>query len=210
MRIKHGFLALALVACVAGVALAETAKKDADATKNAAAAKGDAKAAAQQEAMMAEMMKLATPGAEHKKLESFVGTWKAVTKSWFAPGEPTVSEGVTENRLILGGRVLEQTFSGTMQGAPFEGYGLTGYDNKKKEYWSTWSDTWSTGIMLSTGQADGNGQIVTKATVDGPDGKPMKTRMVTKVVDDNSHVFSMYGTNQGKEQLMMEITYTKM
>jgi hypothetical protein len=43
-----------------------------------------------------------------------LGRWKAVVKSWNGPGEPTVSEGTSENRMILGGRYLEQKFQSTM------------------------------------------------------------------------------------------------
>jgi hypothetical protein len=38
----------------------------------------------------------------------------------------------------------------------------------------------------------------------------MKWRSVTRIVDDNTHVFEMYGTDKkGKEEKMMEITYTR-
>ncbi len=38
----------------------------------------------------------------------------------------------------------------------------------------------------------------------------MKWRSVTKIVNDNTHVFEMYGTaKKGKEEKMMEITYTR-
>lgn len=51
--------------------------------------------------------------------------------------------------------------------------------------------------------------LTTTATMPGPDGKPADVKMVTKIVDANTHVFSMYGVMGGKEQLMMEITYTR-
>ena len=38
----------------------------------------------------------------------------------------------------------------------------------------------------------------------------MKWRSVTKIVNDNTHVFEMYATaKKGKEEKMMEITYTR-
>jgi hypothetical protein len=39
----------------------------------------------------------------------------------------------------------------------------------------------------------------------------MKLRSVTKIVDNNTNVFEMYGTDDksGQEQKMMEITYTR-
>jgi hypothetical protein len=57
---------------------------------------------------------------------------------------------------------------------------------------------------------DETGKVLTStASMPGPDGKPMESRMVTKIVDANTHDFSMYGLMGGKEQLMMEITYTR-
>jgi hypothetical protein len=33
--------------------------------------------------------------------------------------------------------------------------------------------------------------------------------MITEVTDENTHVFTMYGTIEGKEVKMMEATYTR-
>jgi hypothetical protein len=79
-------------------------------------------------AMMEAMMKAATPGEGQKKLDAFVGTWDTKISFWMAPGtDAMVHSGTSKNRWILGGRALEQSFSGSMMGAPFEGIGYTGY-----------------------------------------------------------------------------------
>ena len=45
---------------------------------------------------------------------------------------------------------------------------------------------------------------------DDPIKGPVKWRAVTKIVDDNTQVFEMYGTDKtGKEEKMMEMTYTR-
>src|SRR5262245_26285396 len=164
----------------------------------------DAAAKAQMEAML----KLATPGPEHAWLKSMEGTWKATTKSWEAPGDPQVSEGTSENHLVLGGRWLQSHYVGSMMGQPYEGWGLIGYDNGKKQYVATWADNFSTAMMVATGTGNGK-EMETKATMDGPDGTPMNFRMVTAVVDAKTHTFTMYVPAQGTEQKMMEITYTR-
>jgi len=165
---------------------------------------------ATQDSMMAAMMKLAAPGPQHAALQAMEGGWKAVVKSYNAPGEPAVSEGVSENRMILGGRYLEQRFQSTMMGQPFEGYGLTGYDNAAHRYTYLWVDNMSTSLMTGGGTMDETGKTLTAtATMPGPNGTPMESRIVTKIVDADTHVFSMYGLMGGKEQLMMEITYTR-
>jgi len=71
-------------------------------------------------------------------------------------------------------------------------------------------DNGSTGMMSLTGQLDSTGRTLTmQGVTDGPDGKPVNTRAVTKVVDDKTQVWSMYGIAGGQETLMMEITYTR-
>lgn len=202
-------LALAGLCALPVLAFADTSQK-----KNAAAT-ADAKAApvvdaAHQEAA-ARMETMAKPGAQHEWLASMSGKWKAVTKSWFGGPEPEVTEGVSENRMILGGRYLENRFTGTSMGQPFEGYGLNGYDNEKKAFTMIWADNFSTSIMAGDGTVDPAGKELTmKTTMAGPDGSPMPVRLVTKIVDPKTHVFSMYGTMEGKEALFMEITYSKL
>lgn len=163
-----------------------------------------------QQAMMAEMEKMAAPTARHAALRAMEGTWKTVTKSWYGPGEPTITQGTSENRMVMGGRYLEQRMKGTLLGQPFEGYGLTGYDNRKNEYVVMWADNASTWITHGTGQMDDAGkELVVKASDLGPDGKPVEYRMVTRLLDPNKHVFSMTAVTSGQEQVVMEITYTR-
>jgi hypothetical protein len=215
-RLTAVALAAALLASLPVASWAGGSVKAAKATKAQPAAPAELKGEkmsemktdAAHDSAMAMMMKLAQPGPQHIALKALEGKWKAVVKSWNGPGEPTVSEGVADNQMILGGRYLEQKFTSTMMNMPFEGHGLTGYDNATQHYWFTWIDNMSTSVMNGTGSMDGKTLTVTANTM-GPHG-PMDVRMVTKVVDDNTHVFSMFGTMGGQEMLMMEITYTRM
>ncbi len=202
----------ALLLCLAAAANADPptrAPKQAKAlpAKSAAAPQADAG----RDSMAAAMQRIATPGPQHAELAKSTGQWKATVKSWFGPGEPVVSEGVSQNAMILGGRYLEQRFEGSMMGQPFHGYGLTGYDNASGRWWSTWIDDMSTGVTVSDGTWDEGSKTMTmKAMMNGPDGKPMPMRTEWKMVDDNTQVFSMYGDMNGSEAKMMEITYKRM
>jgi len=198
--------ALALVMLASAPETARAAAADKTAAKAA-----EKKSDPAHDAMMAEMMKLATPGAKHGALRALQGTWKTVTKSWDGPGEPTITEGTSEHRMVMGGRYLEQRMKGTVWGQPFEGYGLTGYDNRKNEYVVMWVDNTTTWITTGSGHMDEAGkELIVKASDLGPDGKPVEYRMVTRLVDANRHVFSMSTIAAGQEQLIMEITYTRM
>jgi len=173
--------------------------------------KAESKAGAEQDEMMAAMAKLATPGPQHAVLKPLVGSWKTVTKAWMGPGEPQVSEGSSEVTWVLGGRFVTEEYKGTFMGKPFEGMGLFGYDNQHKEYVSTWADIMGTSITMSKGRADDGGKTLTYASMfdDPMTGQKKPFKMVTKIIDDNNHTFSMFEDVNGKETMTMEITYTR-
>lgn len=159
---------------------------------------------------MAEMMKYAGPGPQHEKLKAMVGTWDATVKTWMGPGEPTVEKGVMKNAMTLGGRLLESNYTGTYQGQTFDGLGLTGYDLKAGKLRSFWTDSGSTSWSIMEGSMSDDGmELASTGTMDGMDGKPMSVRTETKIEGPDKHVYTMYGTVQGKEVRMMEITYDR-
>lgn len=167
---------------------------------------------AEQKAMAEAWQKFATPSEGHQRLAGMVGTWDAEVTSFMAPGAPTKSKGTSESRPVLGGRWIEEKFTGDMSGQPFEGLGHTGYDNYKKKYIGTWTDNMSTAVMMSEGTFDASGKVLTStATMDDVmTGKSATLRMVTTIVDPDHHVFEMYGPGpDGKEGKQMEIHYTR-
>ena len=116
---------LALAAVWAAPALAQDAEKKADPM---AAHQHDM--SAEEKAMMDAYMKAGTPGKQHEELAKTVGSYDLAVKSWMAPGTPpTESKGTAERTMVLSGRVLAETVHGDMMGQPFEGHGMTGYDN---------------------------------------------------------------------------------
>jgi len=156
--------------------------------------------------------KLAVPGAPHELLAGMAGSWQTKSRCWMEPGKPPVeSNGTCEQRMLLGGRYLQQDFAGNMMGMPFNGIGITGYDNHTKQYVSIWMDSMSTSIFYFQGSATPDGRTITQEChYSDPVRGPMTWRSVTRIVDDNTHLFEMYGTVQGgKEEQMMEITYTR-
>jgi len=156
--------------------------------------------------------KIGIPGAQHRLLERMSGRWDTVTKSWSSPDKPPdVSFGVCEQKMILGGRFLQQDCSGDMMGSPFIGLGFTGYDNNTKKFVSTWMDSLGTAIYLFEGPADSNGAGFTqKSRYNDPVRGPMEWRSVCALKDDDTITFEMYGTPKGgHEEKMMEMVYTR-
>ncbi len=166
----------------------------------------------QEKAEMDAMMKAATPGEPHKKLAEMVGTFDATVKMWPAPNAPAqTSQGVSTNKSVLGGRWIQEDFTGSMMGAPFTGIGYTGYDNVTKKYVGTWMDSMSTGAMTSTGKANADGSYDFSAWMPDPmRGKNVEMKEKVTVVNKDKHIMEMWGPDRsGKQYRMMEITYTR-
>jgi len=164
-------------------------------------------------AAMQAMMKAMTPGAEHKAMDGMAGTFDVKVTSWMQPGQPpNVSTGTSETHWILGNRYLEQTFTGNFMGMPFHGLGHTGYDNVKKQYWSTWMDDFSTGVMTSTGtvSSDGKSWNFSGTSSDPMTGKDSRADSKITVTDHDHYSMEMWGAGpDGKMYKMMEIAYSR-
>lgn len=168
---------------------------------------------AEQQAMMEAYMAAGTPGHEHEMLAASTGEYDMVIKSWMEPGgEAMESAGTAKRHMILDGRVMVEEMSSTMMGMPFDGYGLTGFDNVTGKYWATWNDSMSTGIMVAEGTCDDMGETCTfTGTWHDPVTKEaMTSRMIAEHTSPTTELFTMYGPGpDGNEMKMMEITYTK-
>ena len=167
---------------------------------------------AEQKAMMEAWQRASAVGEPHKRLGGMEGTWDAEVSMWMAPGQPpTKSMGTSVNRAILGGRWIEQQFTGSAMGQPFQGIGYTGYDNTKKKYVSTWMDSMSTAVMVSEGAFDAAGKVLTSTStmLDPMTGKPAVSKGVMRIVDADHHVYEMWETHDGRENKTLEIHYRR-
>jgi len=168
----------------------------------------------QQKAMMEKMAKAATPGAPHAMLTKMAGEWNCTVKYQMDPSQPwQESQSTAVITGLMDGRYIQEVDSGMMNGMPFSGMGVYGYDNVSGKYVSTWIDNFGTGIMTSVGSSDASGKVITwVGTMNDPmTGKPAKSRMVTTMTDDDHHTFEMFGMPPGgkKEMKMMTIDYVR-
>lgn len=159
--------------------------------------------------------KSAAPGEAHKALELLAGSWTYTAQFWMAPeAQPQPMSGISTHVLIFGGRFLKQEIRGQAKGMPaFEGIGLIGYDNLRKEYQSVWLDNMATGMMIGSGQFNGASQAV---PAQGDFSCPVtgeahrKYRSLWRVVDANHNTYESYFyTPEGTEFKSMEINYTR-
>jgi hypothetical protein len=154
-----------------------------------------------------------TVSEQHKMLAKADGTWTGDVTMWMADGAPPMkSTSTTVNKMIFGGLYQQSTHSGDMMGMPFEGMSILGYDNMKKEFFSTWIDNMGSGIIVSTGSWD---EASKKLTLTGSmkcmNGQDAMEREVFTMTDDNNQTLEMYGPDSktGKEYKTMEIKYTR-
>lgn len=163
--------------------------------------------------MMAKITEAGTPGAEHLALQPLVGKWKTESKWWAAPGTtPDVQHGTANHQWVQGKRFVKEDYSGKFAGKSFNGMGLLGYDKTKGEYVSIWTDTMGTGIMNSSGKYDPSTKsIEMTSTYSCPiTGGERKSKAVTRILDNNTHVFEMYDqTPEGAEFKSLEIKYKR-
>jgi hypothetical protein len=127
------------------------------------------------------------------------------------PWQESASSSTTT--MVMDGRYCQEVVSGQMMGAPFNGIGLTGYDNVIGKYVGTWIDNMGTGIETMQGTADASGKVINWiGTMSDPvTGKPSKNRMVTTIVDGDHHTLDMYSVPPGakKEMKTMSIEYSR-
>lgn len=193
------------------VSLAGACAGNGESTKPSPAA---AKPSADEMASM--MMEYSKPVAQHDIIRNFAGTWNADVKMWMDPNaEPTVSKGVMKGTMLHGDRYLLGEFSGTFENMPFSGTLLWAYNRVEGRYESTWSDSWGTGIMMSTGLPSADGKTINSSgafRMPGPDGKLVEVtqRETITMVSRDKYTQQMWHTTKDQgEAKVMEITYTR-
>ena len=166
------------------------------------------------EEMMKSWQTYMTPGEVHKMLSESNGVWSEEVTMWMDPtAPPTKSKAKVTNRMIFGGRYQESKHVGTMDGKPFEGLSILGYDNAKKIFQNTWIDNMGTGIMYVEGTWDEAAKTIhfTGKCVDPMSGKDMMIRQEFILVDDNNQKMEMYMTMAGQAEMKsMEIMLKRM
>jgi uncharacterized protein DUF1579 len=148
-----------------------------------------------------------TPGPEHARLKKLEGTWDAT----MIGEDGKKSKGEMIYKMECGGLWLTNDFRGEYDGKPFQGKGLNSYDPATKKYVGVWVDSMMTSPLSTEGTYDEKTKVSTgTGQCHGPDGKPMKFKMITKTIDDDHETFEMYMIGpDGKESKGMTIEYTR-
>jgi hypothetical protein len=172
---------------------------------------------AEMQAMWERAMMLAQPGPEHEELARYTGVWNMEVKHWSTPGaEPVAYAGVSESRMILGGRFLESTWTSGEGEMAMEGISIMGFDRRHEEYTVIGLDTWGTYWVAAQGPYD---EATKTITMYGEDNDPVFGMVqqydfrMTEVDDDTFKwevIFYNPEHTQGRdEHKMVEILYTR-
>lgn len=165
------------------------------------------------DAMMKMWEQVSTPGAAHQRLNSLVGKWNTESRMWMDPQNPIVTKGTAEMKWVLGGRFLQQDFSGEMLGKPLNGIGFTGYDNYSMKYVSFWVDNSATAMFTMEGTFDQSGTVLTMygkmdEWMTGERDKNVK--YVTRLTGADSMTFEIHDLAIGETNTkVVEIVYTR-
>jgi hypothetical protein len=163
----------------------------------------------------------ATPGKAHENLAKLAGEWDATIRISMGPGtgEWMESQGSATFKMILGGRYLKQSFKCLMEmpgeePMPFEGLGLTGYNNRTGQYESTWMDNTGTAINVSKSpegtDPDDEESAATGTYYDPFMDLETQSKEVSRWVDDNTHQFDYNALMpDGSWWHLMSITYKR-
>ncbi|MFU8856247.1 MAG: DUF1579 domain-containing protein [Deferrisomatales bacterium] len=169
----------------------------------------------QREAMMKAWVAAGTPGKPHELLGRMVGSWDVQGRLWMEGPEGPISEsrGTVETRWLLPGLWIQDQVRMEMMGRPFQGYGVTGYDNLKKKYVAVWCDSLGTALLTMEGNLDAEGGTlalfgVANDPVTGEQDKLMG--YLTHLEDADHHRFEIrdYGMRPEGARTM-ELAYTR-
>lgn len=195
MRFRNAIMALAMCGAL-GLAMPVMAQE---------------KSAPAMDPAMEAMMKAGTPGAEHKMMAEWAGNWSVKMKMMMPGAPPTESMGSAVITSIFGGRYMQENFKGDVMGMPFEGIGMSGFDNVSKKFVGTWIDSMSTGIGVTEGTWDAASSMFKydMSYNDPMTGKVKRSKIHVKVVDKNTHTSEFLEEMDGKWVTTMLLTYTR-
>ncbi len=174
---------------------------------------------------MAKWLAAMNPGKHHEPLKYFVGSWKTKSKVWYGgPGsEAMETEGRSTVKWVLGKRFILHEHTGemflpdpanpaNMKKAPYQGRGLTGYDNGRNMYTSSWASNMGTDVLTMKGSVDPSGKLF---RFYGEMDEPMlgvvgrTVKYVTRIINDDKYVFEIIDLHASDDYKVTEITYTR-
>lgn len=150
----------------------------------------------------------------HKQLLNLGGEWIGNTKTWFeADVLSDDSQSILMISSILGNRFISFDYQGSLDGKPFEGKMIIGFDIPYQKFTASWVDSFHMGtqIMLSSGNATEKGFSIL-GTYGSPEygDQLWGWRTTLEIVSDNEIVLRAYNVSpEGEEVKATETAYKR-
>ena len=167
----------------------------------------DAKGPPSPDALLKALAEAGKPGAEHQKLQPFVGDWNLTVRVWTDPSQPPAeAKGTVERKWIMGGRFLQENVKTECHGKTFEGLGLVGYDPGQKKFTAVRVCGLCGTISHGLATCDGSGTkfVCTKEECCPLTGQKIQARDEIVVESNDRIVINSYRSVDGKEIKAME------
>jgi hypothetical protein len=143
-------------------------------------------------------------GKESDLLKKMEGNWGFTMKGMGME----LGKGKVTYKMEIGDMWLVSTLESELMGSKFTAKGLDSYDSDKKKFVSVFCHSMSAKPIIMEGTYDKAKKTLTLVGEEpGMDGKPMKTKSITEMPDDDTMIFSMY-TGEAKEP-MFTIEYKR-
>ena len=150
----------------------------------------------------------------HNKLQKLIGEWNGKTKTWFEKDvladESDANAAITS---LLDGRFISIDYQSSLEGKPFVGKMILGFDIPYQKFTSSWIDSFHMGtqIMLSNGDVLENGFSVT-GTYGNPEygDKLWGWRTEIQFISDKEFSLTAYNISpEGEEAKATETFYKR-